>query len=1113
MDLWDSTCTPTPSLCPLVTRNGTLSHGNCGLSGWSTVAKEVMVFDGEDVRVYANPPEGMVVRGGVAVHTTPQHVLVSLSGPFSRAVCEAVELKRRGVAFHVALDDDGSLSLWYGGVMVVVLTGAVGVDVTSTPMGVAEGVAKQGSVFSFDGTHLVNSSGRDALMATQSRLYASETLSLCSNDRALNSEVDSWITSQRPQFEIKVQDPEQSVLLVGGESVVGLAGVHVIGTRRTEHLRYVNGTLVVEAGTQTTTTVTVPSVARLWVLPYGGHLPNLFEQATPGVISGGGLLYVGGQGVFYCTSEAINAAVGKHLTAKTVAMAMSLSLFSITISTAGREGAVAQLFFDGTRLLELKGDSIAMVLMSGDLVVYQDRTLSVQGEGSAVPTQKEGVATFYLFDGFQLLTYTGSGPSVVVPGGILYIEGSTSFYTGNSLLVAQIANALKDPDSTHGTLTPAKTCPCRSLETTPLNTTPTYTPEQVASSGSLVGSIPGQRATYPNDPPSSEHVSCDLTCSCVCSSQRASLVQGHKGLKGKQGPNTGTGIPPLASSNDSNTSAQAIGRERRSDVPAVTWVNSPLEFEITSLRGEVVLYLNGTWTLSLTRARRISIPADCSLVFGSSTLQVYSPAGRVLHWYGNVQSLVAFSDASPEPSSSSPAPNPIPGGGQLFVDADGAFYSLSDALSARLMLQSTLPSLSSVLFVSFRYTLNGSKVAVSLLARGREVAVVVGLDDVAVMEVRERPTVTLRGGELLLLSGNASSSFSNVALLAVTDGNDLCNYTDVQLSVEPGVLVVWGGGALYSSSAVLNEHISQLVLNDRMSQPCISTIATVQKGVVRMLLHGNPVAEINPQNGDTCVLLAAEESFLFANGSVVSESFAFRGVETLKVYSNCTVRNIYQSNVTFPGPGELCVTVAGGVFYFVLPSPSSLHDAYLHVVAQFGPPSLATPSFPTTFVTTSGTVASVGQGVGIFAGLHLTLLCTVTGGHPQPEIAWTLNGNSLGGRFGDGKYVVDGPRSALTIFGVDQNDGGEYRCKATNIRGSAQAQSVLTVLAAGGSICWSYHYGLPLCWPYGLPLCWPYGLPLCWPYGLPLCWPYGLPLCWPYGLRVPLCWPYGLPLC
>eukprot|EP00731_Ephydatia_muelleri_P015721 Em0009g145a len=861
LDLASSVCIPVPPRCALLNTGGTLTLEDCGGSGRSTIARSVT---------------------------------------FSRVVCDALELMQKGVVFEFSLDDRGRLALWSEGTMLVQMTDVEVIHMKSTSnRAMRGGVDMMGDsgremrggvpalpklLYSFNGTHLTDCSEHDCLTCTDAYLYVTKTSALCSNDPVLNAEMEVWLSSLHPQFEIRSSDKEQSVLYVAGERVIELSEVHTIGTLSSEWLRYTNGTLA-------------------WRRPVPRPPPACaFEQSAPVTIRGGGQLYLGNQGAFYCANNDVNTAIGRHLTAEVVAMATSLSLFSIALSDSGsEEGTIVRLSFNGTNVLNLRGSAMT-TLLPGSMITYLDGTLSIQKEGLPVQT-RGGVVSFLLFDGLQLLNYSWSGPSVIVPGGSLYIDSRTAFYTESTLLMAQIA------------------------------------------------SIVGLR-------------------------------------------------------------------------------NAGSDYSLTPQRHT---------HLSATRLLR---------AFDGSTLQVTSSWGRILYWYSNVASLVVFED-TPMPPGGPSSILPLSGGGQLFVDADTAFYSLSDPLSMRLLLQAGLPSLSSAPLLSFQYTITSSGFLVSLLARGSELA---SLDDLSVTEVEERPTLTLGGEGLVLVEGNSTSSFPDVESLSVTDGVNLWSYGNIQLSVEPGLLLVWEGGALYSSSSGLNEHISQLILNAQMSVSCISTMATVQEGVVSVLLRGNPVAQIKPENGDVCLSVAANQSFSLANGSLfdtVSDGFAFRGVRSVKTLTNCTLRTVYQSNATFVGPGELCVTTTGGgVFFFVLPSLSSLHSAYLHVVDRFQAPSLAVPSFPSTFVSTSGSIVSIGQSVGVFAGLHLTLLCAVTRGNPLPNIQWTLKGNLLGGGTGD-KHAIDGFQGTMTIFGVDHSDAGEYKCTATNIKGSAQAQSVLTVLAAG----------------------------------------------------------------
>eukprot|EP00731_Ephydatia_muelleri_P015725 Em0009g149a len=1120
LDLASSVCIPVPPRCALLNTGGTLTLEDCGGSGRSTIAKgvdEVMVFDGSDVRWAWS--EG--VRGAVMVHVGRHWVLVSQSVTFSRVVCDALELMQKGVVFEFSLDDRGRLALWSEGTMLVQMTDVEVIHMKSTSnRAMRGGVDMMGDsgremrggvpalpklLYSFNGTHLTDCSEHDCLTCTDAYLYVTKTSALCSNDPVLNAEMEVWLSSLHPQFEIRSSDKEQSVLYVAGERVIELSEVHTIGTLSSEWLRYTNGTLALETTGAQTTTVSVPSVSRLAVLAYGNAAPVLFEQSAPVTIRGGGQLYLGNQGAFYCANNDVNTAIGRHLTAEVVAMATSLSLFSIALSDSGsEEGTIVRLSFNGTNVLNLRGSAMT-TLLPGSMITYLDGTLSIQKEGLPVQT-RGGVVSFLLFDGLQLLNYSWSGPSVIVPGGSLYIDSRTAFYTESTLLMAQIASivGLRNAGSDYS-LTPQKTCQCLELIIAPTLTTPTDTPPQVASL------FPGDRGQgsvamgYNNAARvscDSTHVSCDPThvscgsgtCTCTCNLQPLSSAQEHKGLKDEQEkdippvvpsatadgvvalhatpphaghathphaghatpPHAGHATHPHAGHATPPHAGQVTGRGHRSstsDGTPVTWitpVEGTVQFElaVTSSSGELVLYHNGSEVLDLTRARRISVPPDCSVAFDGSTLQVTSSWGRILYWYSNVASLVVFED-TPMPPGGPSSILPLSGGGQLFVDADTAFYSLSDPLSMRLLLQAGLPSLSSAPLLSFQYTITSSGFLVSLLARGSELA---SLDDLSVTEVEERPTLTLGGEGLVLVEGNSTSSFPDVESLSVTDGVNLWSYGNIQLSVEPGLLLVWEGGALYSSSSGLNEHISQLILNAQMSVSCISTMATVQEGVVSVLLRGNPVAQIKPENGDVCLSVAANQSFSLANGSLfdtVSDGFAFRGVRSVKTLTNCTLRTVYQSNATFVGPGELCVTTTGGgVFFFVLPSLSSLHSAYLHVVDRFQAPSLAVPSFPSTFVSTSGSIVSIGQSVGVFAGLHLTLLCAVTRGNPLPNIQWTLKGNLLGGGTGD-KHAIDGFQGTMTIFGVDHSDAGEYKCTATNIKGSAQAQSVLTVLAAG----------------------------------------------------------------
>ena len=797
VDLGSSVCIPVPPHCSLISTRGTLAFEDCGGSGQSTIAQgldEVMVFDGVDVRWAWS--EGEAVHGAVMVHVTPHWVLVSQSDTFSGVVCDTLELMRKGVVFEFSLDDRGRLVLWSRGMMPVQLEDVEVIDsqgMGGGERGVGGGVPTLPKLlYSFNGTHLTECSEHDLLLTgTDIYVYVTKTSVLRSNDPILNNEMGAWLSSLHPQFEIRSSDEEQSMLYVGEVRVIELSSVHAISTLITEQLRYCNETLVLEAtGTQTTTstqttTVSVPSVSRLMVLTYGGVVPVLFEKSAPMTTRGGGQLYLGNQGAFYCVNKDINAAIGHHLVAKVVAAATSLSLFSITLSDSGSmEGTSVRLSFNGTHVLNLRGSAMTMLLPSS-MITYQDGTLSVQKEGLAVQTHR-GVVSFLLFDGLQLLNYSGSGPSAIVPGGSLYMDDSgTAFYAESSLLVAQIASIL---DFRNGgsdySLTPRKTCRCLELNIKPTLTAPTDTPLQAASlfpDGHGQGSVAmgydnAVDATHTSC--DSTRKSCDSTCVCTCNLQQLSSIQEHKGLNGEQetpvplvvpsaivdGTASLHTTPRVTMETGQVTAGSRSPRGTTDDVMPVTWI-TPLEgavqFELAVAGGELILYLNDTELLALTRARRVSVPPDCSVGSNGFSLQVISPQGAILQWYRNVASLVVFEDMPPPPGGPSSI-LPLPGGGQLFVDADRAFYSLSDPLTARLELQASLPSfssapllpsLSSTPFLYFQYTITSAGFLVSLLARGH--GEILTLDDLDVIEVEERPTLTIGGDGLVLVEGNS----------------------------------------------------------------------------------------------------------------------------------------------------------------------------------------------------------------------------------------------------------------------------------------------------------------------------------------------------------------------
>lgn len=72
-------------------------------------------------------------------------------------------------------------------------------------------------------------------------------------------------------------------------------------------------------------------------------------------------------------------------------------------------------------------------------------------------------------------------------------------------------------------------------------------------------------------------------------------------------------------------------------------------------------------------------------------------------------------------------------------------------------------------------------------------------------------------------------------------------------------------------------------------------------------------------------------------------------------------------------------------------------------------------------------------------GDTVDLACAATG-HPQPTVSWTLNGREI--RFSSRVSVLGG---GLHIVSVNEDDRGEYRCRAENEEGIITASARVVV--------------------------------------------------------------------
>ena len=109
-----------------------------------------------------------------------------------------------------------------------------------------------------------------------------------------------------------------------------------------------------------------------------------------------------------------------------------------------------------------------------------------------------------------------------------------------------------------------------------------------------------------------------------------------------------------------------------------------------------------------------------------------------------------------------------------------------------------------------------------------------------------------------------------------------------------------------------------------------------------------------------------------------------------------------------------------------------------------------------------------------YIGSNVTFNCTVSG-DPAPAINWTKDGNLLPFNQNVLTNLTTG-ESQLVITGVRNEDGGKYRCVASNRVGRKESKAAvlsLMVVPEGGMVMYSLTSYLPSLLPSFLPSIFP----------------------------------------
>lgn len=285
---------------------------------------------------------------------------------------------------------------------------------------------------------------------------------------------------------------------------------------------------------------------------------------------------------------------------------------------------------------------------------------------------------------------------------------------------------------------------------------------------------------------------------------------------------------------------------------------------------------------------------------------------------------------------------------------------------------------------------------------------------------------------------------------------------EFRISTSAALVTILGGGTIWSSAYNITFYVDDNNVRVKTNQ-AVSTLFGITKssqaktsGIIRIIFNGRDIYSFLAVPGNRYISISSTESFTHNGTTIFLPGGSYDGVHEVIRFDGMEVKE-FDSLVEFDGPGLLLLqSGVDTAFFTTFSSTVNYLVQSINILRQYlVPPEVQQPRYSNVKVSQRSAMVDFGTGIRAFQGAHISFVCNIIAGRPQPNITFfKVDTNGVLLPVGTNMYFeITAYNHTLTIPNLDIDDSGEYLCRAdNNVPPPAEISSTLLVQEAGDSI-------------------------------------------------------------
>ena len=282
---------------------------------------------------------------------------------------------------------------------------------------------------------------------------------------------------------------------------------------------------------------------------------------------------------------------------------------------------------------------------------------------------------------------------------------------------------------------------------------------------------------------------------------------------------------------------------------------------------------------------------------------------------------------------------------------------------------------------------------------------------------------------------------------------------EFRISTSAALVTILGGGTIWSSAYNITFYVDDNNVRVKTNQ-AVSTLFGITKssqaktsGIIHIIFNGRDIYSFLAIPSNRYISISSTESFMHNGTTIFLPGGSYDGVHEVIRFDGMEVKE-FDSLVEFDGPGLLLVqSGVDTAFFTTFSSTVNYLVQSINILRQYlVPPEVQQPRYSNVKVSQRSAMVGFGTDVRAFQGAHISFVCNIIAGRPQPNITFfKMDTNGVLLPVGTNMYFeITAVNHTLTIPNLDIDDSGEYLCRADNsVPPPAEISSTLFVQEAG----------------------------------------------------------------